>query len=221
MRKFLLATLMLTMVMTLAQAQDDDRLTIPKGTWILGGNVSFFNNTSDTNFSDDFNSNLDRRNFTFSPRIGYAFSDNWTVGLVSEYFLQKGENESVTSNGVVSNGEVKSESLSLAPYVRRYFAINKNLTFFAQGEVGILKSWSENIDFESDRFTSEQDGVFVNLRPGVLFFPAKNLAFETSIGLLGYRALDREDSNGTTAENRDFSFDFNSANLLFGLSYFF
>ncbi|MEL6483297.1 MAG: outer membrane beta-barrel protein [Bacteroidota bacterium] len=221
MRKFLLATLMLTTVMTMAQEQDDSLLTIPKGTWILGGNLSFFNNTSDNDFSDDFSRNSERRNFAFSPRVGYSFSDNWTVGLVSEYFVQKGENEGIAPDGAISNTESKSESLSLAPYVRRYFAINKNLAFFAQGEVGILKSWSESIDFDSDRFTSEADGVFVNLRPGVLFFPAKNLAFETSIGLLGYRALDREDSNGTTAENRDFRFDFNSSNLLFGLSYFF
>ena len=221
MREFLLATLMLTIVVAMAQAQDDDRLTIPKGTWVLGGNVGFFSNTSDNNFSDDIVRNMERSSFTFSPRIGYAFADNWTVGLVSEYFVQNGDNETITADGAVSNGETKSESLSLAPYVRRYFGINKNLGFFAQGEVGISKAWSESINSGLDRSTSEQDVFFMNLRPGRIFFPTKNLAFETSIAVLGYRAFDREDSSGAVSEDRSFNFNLNTTNLFFGVSYFF
>ncbi|MEM6892650.1 MAG: outer membrane beta-barrel protein [Bacteroidota bacterium] len=221
MRKFLLATLMLFTAVTMAQDQDDNRLTIPKGTWVLGGNIGFFSNTSDNNFTDDIVRNTERSSFTFSPRIGYAFSDNWTVGLVSDYFVQKGDNENIAPDGTISNGETKSESLSFAPYVRRYFGINKNLAFFAQGEVGISKAWSESTNTGLDRSTSEQDGVFMNLRPGLIFFPTKNLAFETSIALLRYSAFDREDSSGTISEDRSFSFDLNTTNLLFGVSYFF
>ena len=221
MRKFLLATLMLTTAMTMAQEQDDSLLTIPKGTWILGGNLSFFNNTSDNDFSDDFSRNSERRNFAFSPRVGYSFSDNWTVGLVSEYFVQKGENEGIAPDGAVSSGESKSESLSLAPYVRRYFGISKNLGFFAQGEVGISKAWSESINSGLDRSTSEQDGFFMNLRPGLIFFPTKNLGFETSIALLRYSEFNREDSSGAVSEDRSFNVNLNTTNLFFGVSYFF
>ncbi|MBS9464003.1 outer membrane beta-barrel protein [Flagellimonas sp. 389] len=222
MKRVVLVAALFGVISIQAQEEINDKLTIEKGTWILGGNVSIGTNNFES--TSEFNNEIlqnesDRFSVSVFPRFGYAFNDNWIVGLVTEYSFNKTENENFNSE--LSTSEFKSESLALAPYVRRYFGVTKNLAFYAQGELGYGKSWSEDIGSDQERRTSEADRFFVGLRPGISFFASKNLAFESSVGLLQYTSVTGEDSSGAENENQGFNFNLNASNLLFGLSYFF
>ncbi|MEM7483687.1 MAG: outer membrane beta-barrel protein [Bacteroidota bacterium] len=224
MKRVLLVAVFFGAMTLQAQEQINDKLTINKGTWTIGGNVSIGTNNSESTFEsndDVFQRESDQFSFSVFPRFGYAFSDNWMVGLVTEYSLSKTENENENPNSTLSTSEFKNESLALAPYVRRYFGVTKNLAFYAQGELGYGKSWSEDIGSDQERRTSESYRFFVGLRPGISFFASKNLAFESSVGLLQYTSVTGENSSGTENENRGFNLNLNTSNLLFGLSYFF
>ncbi|MEM0931352.1 MAG: outer membrane beta-barrel protein [Bacteroidota bacterium] len=224
MKRVLLCTMLFSATIISAQEQGDDKLTIEKGTWVAAGSLSLRNEAGESSFSDEnFTQNSDRDVFSiaFFPRVGYAFGENWIVGALVSYSLTRSDNESVNNTQGVINNESKFERVSLSPYVRRYFGITKNLALYAQGEAGVSRGWTEDTRDNEDRRTSTQNGFFVNLRPGISFFASKNLAFESSIGVLGYSFEDSENSFGNEAESGVFNLNVNSTNLLFGLSYFF
>ncbi len=233
MKRILLFAVLLSTSLIYAQEQKKDKLIIEKGTWTLGGNVSFntdnFESRSDLITRDvDGNiiatrSNELDRDFTslsLFPRIGFVFSDNWVIGILAEYSVANSESERMTEGEDTSNSEFKRENISLAPYVRKYFGITRNLALYAQGEIGYGRFWVENIFDDQERSTDSGDNFFVNVRPGISFFATKNLALESSIGVLGYSVNTSEGEN-FESENQSFVFSINSSNLLFGLSYFF
>ena len=98
--------------------------------------------------------------------------------------------------------------------------MSKNLALYLEGQLGYERFWSENRFSDLDRDTSNGDGFFVNARPGISFFASKNLAFETSIGVLGYSYSSSEGEDFDN-EQQNFSFSLNPSDLFFGLSYFF
>ncbi|PRX56511.1 autotransporter domain-containing protein [Flagellimonas meridianipacifica] len=231
-KRFFLAVVLSTCLIY-AQEQKKDKLTIEKGTWTLGGNVSFRTDTFDSSINntitdgngeiiDVFSEELNRdfSSVSLFPRVGYVFSDNWVVGLLADYSVNNSDTERIQEGQDASFSEFKSEGISLAPYVRRYFGVTPDLAFYMQGEVGYGKSWSEEIFENSERRTSSGDNFFVNLRPGVSFFATKNLALESSIGVLGYSSFNSENENSEN-EGQNFNFSINGSDLLFGLSYFF
>lgn len=47
-----------------------------KGTILVGGNVAYSSETTDYT-----NSETKSNQFSFSPKVGYQFHENWTVGV--------------------------------------------------------------------------------------------------------------------------------------------
>lgn len=221
MKRILLFAALLSV--SLISAQEQDKLTIQKGTWTLGGSLSFNNNNSDANFNGlgiTRNSQNDVSTLALFPRVGYTFNDNWIVGLTPGYITSKSENENSDDGGEVLTSEFKSETISISSLVRRYFGVGKNLALYLEGQLGYERFWSENVFDDLDRETSNGDGFSVNIRPGISFFASKNLAFETSIGVLGYSYSSSEGEDFDN-ERQNFGFSLNPSDLFFGLSYFF
>ncbi|MDC6365494.1 MULTISPECIES: outer membrane beta-barrel protein [Flavobacteriaceae] len=209
MKKVLLVTLFVGAISLNAQNSENDKRIIPKGTWNIGGDFSFGLSNLESS-SGDVTVESDRTTISLFPRVGYAFDDNWMVGLKTGYGYSRFENE---NNG---NFEGKGESITVAPYARRYFGVGNKLLFYLQGELGYTGSWSESFGDMTPRSTSSADEFYVAFRPGVTFFVSNRLAFESSIGALRYSTIKRDRFRSKT-----FELNLDSSNLLFGLSYYF
>lgn len=120
MKHVLLFTILLGAAALQAQDSENDKRTIPKGTWNVGGDFSLgiYDLTSDFEFADDeFERESDRFTISIYPRIGYAFAEDWMVGVRAGYNLSKVKNENSSLNEGIVNSEAKGEGLEVAPYV--------------------------------------------------------------------------------------------------------
>ena len=210
-----------------AQTTQDDRLVIPKGTWTVGGNLSFdtFSRTSE---NEPFTSETDVTGISFLPNLGYAVGENTILGLRPGYRYQESEN-TVFEDSMLSNSRTtESHALSLAAYLRRFFPLNKNLALYLQGELGYAHARGESTSGNDSLSESESttDTFFIGIRPGITYFVSKAFALEAGMGALQYERSESElkDSNGTvssTADSNRFNFDLDTSQIFFGLSYYF
>ncbi len=222
MRKLLFLTILFANAVLFAQQSNEDLIIIEQGTWNLGGSLAFNSNNFSSDFDDgDFTQTRDNRIISLFPRVGYTLSDNWVMGMILEYSLSKTDLETFNINSGNSTSEGQSEIVSFSPYLRKYFGIGKHLAIYLQGEVGFVKSWNEEINSDDERRTSSEEGFSTFIRPGISFFVSQNLAFESSIGRLGYFSFDLENEPNSGSERSGFEASINASNLLFGLSYFF
>ncbi|MBO0321359.1 outer membrane beta-barrel protein [Muricauda sp. CAU 1633] len=220
MKHVLLFTLLLGAVTLQAQDSENSKKTIPKGTWNIGGDFSVgFSNQESTNQISIRNS--DRSSFSVLPRVGYVFSDNWMLGLKTGYSFSKSDLELIDNGAFTGESEGTGESITVAPYVRRYFGLGNNLLINLQGELEYSASWSETISDTSERSTGQADQFAISIRPGITYFVSKNLAFESSFGVLQYGTYESEQSDGVDTKNSGFNLSLDSSNLFFGLSYYF
>lgn len=210
MKKVLLVALFVGAISLNAQNSENDKRIIPKGTWNIGGDFSFGLSNIESSSGDDVTVESDRTTLSLFPRVGYAFDDNWMLGLKAGYGYSHFENDNN------ENFEGKTESITVAPYARRYFGVGNKLLFYLQGELGYAGSWSESFGDMTPRSTSSADEFYVAFRPGVTFFVSNRLAFESSIGALRYSTIKRDRFRSKT-----FELNLDSSNLLFGLSYYF
>lgn len=220
MKHVLLFTLLLGAVTLQAQKSENDKRIIPKGTWNIGGDFSLgLNNQESTNQISIRNS--DRFSFSVLPRVGYVFADNWMLGLKAGYSHSKSNLERIDNGTFTGESESKGESVTVAPYVRRYFSVGKNLLINMQGEFEYSASWSETISDTAERSTGQADQFALSIRPGITYFVSKSLAFESSFGVLQYGTYKSDHSDGSRTENSGFNLSLDSSNLFFGLSYYF
>ncbi|MGK4566037.1 outer membrane beta-barrel protein [Flavobacterium sp. 3HN19-14] len=69
-----------------------------KGTYLVMGSVGF-----STNKTDDGANENKSTTFSFAPKVGYQFTDHWTLGLVASYSHNKNETNNVATNESTSN----------------------------------------------------------------------------------------------------------------------
>ncbi|MEM8928079.1 MAG: hypothetical protein AAGC45_07740 [Bacteroidota bacterium] len=225
MKKILFFGALLHAMVTTAQTDLQDKRIIEKGTWNILGDFSlgFDNNESedeDSSSSNDFNS------VNFRSAIGNAVSDNLIVGLGLGYGRRSQNLDFAADDGSSNNTDNITNTYSIFPYARKFFGLNKNLTFFVQGEVRYDRSENEQEISNGAQFNRdfERDALFVGIRPGLTFFVSKNFAIETNLGSLGYSRFSSESNNGdsiTSSDGDSFNLNLNPSDLFFGLSYYF
>ncbi len=220
MKKTLLAAVLLFTAIANAQ-EKNEKLVIKKGTWNIAGNLSLdFSNNERRNYSEyPYNTFNESKNFAYNllPSTSYFISDNLSVGLGVGFGHAFSElsapNDTRTSN-----------SYSIAPFVKKYFAIGKKVSLSLKGEASYARINTRNNDFDTvnDIYTNS---YFIGIKPGITFFVSKNLALETTFGSLGYRNSKNTFSGPSTGvfthQNESFSFNLQSSDLFFGLSYYF
>ncbi|WP_298424018.1 outer membrane beta-barrel protein [uncultured Kordia sp.] len=190
-----------------------DKLTFAKGTSLLNGGL-FFNNTKVETDLPSQTQEDKRFGFGVNSSYGYAISDDLFLGLGIGYTHNKREVD-VTGD---PTQEFTNNSFRVFPYVRYYKGLGKRFAFFVQGEAQYSKTKTK----VNGQDTNDTNSFFVGVRPGLTFMVSKCLALETTIGALGYTTATTENTQSNIeSDNNSFNLSFNTANLIFGLSYYF
>ncbi|WP_103327441.1 outer membrane beta-barrel protein [Bacteroidetes bacterium endosymbiont of Geopemphigus sp.] len=126
--------------------------------------------------------------FEFAPGLGYFISDHITVGVSLKYVGIKSKAESVYT-------KVNSNTFAFEPFARKCFSLgNKSFLLYAQLDASF--GWSNKKDnFSLNRndtkmVDKKSDTKFVwgaSLRPGFSYVLSPRVAFDASIGSVGYR----------------------------------
>ena len=174
MKKVLFVALVFVSMTQLVNAQT--------GSFLVGGSIdigstktpSTPNNTKNTTFS-------------FSPTVGYQFTDNWTAGLVADIGSTKYTNAAGVST--------KTNAFDIGPFIRyakslsSVFAVYRQLQgAFGTSKVGDLKSNTAAI--------SAFPAVFINVKNG--------FGLNFNVGGIGYNSI--KPSGGSASNSFDLNF---------------
>jgi hypothetical protein len=198
---------------TIANAQEkEQKLTIKKGTWSYGGNFSL-NFENNENENQTYTSDNDHFRFNLYPKIGYAIEDNLTLGLGLGYGYSKNEYEYSDSG----NDELKSNSFSIFPYIKKHIPLGNKLAVFVQGEARLS---TFKTDYSSEDYERTGNSVFIGVRPGITYFLNNKVALEANFGSLGYSHSSSENSDNNPSESSSnyFNLNLNSSDLYFGIT---
>lgn len=152
-----------------------------KGTILVGGNIDYSSEKSEYRFSED---KVD--SFTFSPRVGYQFNDNWTVG---------GELTAGSAKRELAGDESKINVFKLGAFLRYSVPLNQTFSVFADLGAGFQNQKSK--DYENGNLVNKNkaDGMYVGVTPALFINMKKGFGLNFSIGGLGYETLSY-DNNG-------------------------
>jgi hypothetical protein len=173
MKKLLLITAILFYGITNAQE---------KGTWVFGGDLNF--RTANNESFNPGGTSINKANgFAIAVRTGYVFTkNNLEFGLGLRYNTSK-------SNDSYNDSEFKNNTHTISPYIRKYFPVNENFSFFLQGEVAFSSGNSES---NNNLTENERNSIFTGIRPSFVYFVTKNIALNSTIGALGYSYFTNE-----------------------------
>lgn len=158
-----------------------------KGTVLVAGNVGFSSQKINTSESE-----AKQNIFGISPKVGYQYNDNWTVGIQSSATFLNGESSS-TNNGS-SSADNLSNYYSVGPFVRYAKPLNDTFAVYAD----LVTSYN----FGSTRYNSsiststvKSSGFGIGITPALQINIKKGFGLNFGFGGLGYN------SNKTTAQN--------------------
>lgn len=149
--------------------------------------------------------------FGILPEVGYKLDDKLSVGIALGYTHS-------------SEGDVKTNGFSIAPYARYTFVKWNNIGLFGEAQFAYHNdktTTKENIvDEDGDTHTMDVDqkknGWSLGVRPGISIDLNEKLTFITKFGWLGYKSEKPSDAKGQKASS-DFGFDVDATNLQFSL----
>ena len=131
--------------------------------------------------------------FDIAPKIGYFLADDIEIGTSVGYTQEK-------------EGSNKDETYFVKPYARKYWMPEARFMPFAQGDV--LLGWGEDNNNDSEFAWG------INFRPGFMYRFSKRVAFDTTIGRIGY-------NNNGGDDNEDYGIGFDLNDLKIGVTIFF
>ncbi|MGK7390539.1 MAG: hypothetical protein ACNS60_09310 [Candidatus Cyclobacteriaceae bacterium M2_1C_046] len=177
-----------------------------KGDIILGGGVSFsVENTEIAGIGGTVESDP-IISYSLMPRVGYLLNETLEIGIAAGfrkwgYFSGSSTNE--------------QNSTSIGIYGRKYFSLNDNLSFYANG--GIDFGFGENISGSDQR---DFKSASVLISPGLMFRASERIGVELTAGSFGYRSWTREQFAGfsvTEVKSSSFGFNFNLSAISAGV----
>lgn len=191
MKKLLLCALAIS-AFAISNAQDDLKSTVQdvkdillsrpttnlKGQKLFGGTVGF---------DKDESGGVETSRFDIAPKIGYFLEDDIEIGAAAGFSQLEVNNE-------------KTQTYGVAPYVRKYWMPEARFMPFIQGDV--LLGWGEDANDDSEFAWG------INLRPGFMYRFSKRVAFDTTIGRIGYN-----NNGGDNNESYGVRFDLQNINL--------
>ncbi|WP_372754628.1 outer membrane beta-barrel protein [Mariniflexile sp.] len=207
----LIIALLLVSTFTFAQ-NSEEKFEIPKNQWIVGGLINFSSQNYESQ-NEDYDSDSNQTSFFIKPDIGYAIDSNLVIGLMPGFNILNSKREG-------SNEEYKSNGFSIAPYIRKYFAISNNFALNVQGEFMYSYQKSENKYANSvTNITSESDrnSIFIGVRPGLTYSLTNKIYLNANLGSIGYYSDKSENDEGITSKLNNFNFNFSTSDLSFGV----
>lgn len=163
-----------------------------KGTILVMGSVGLSSDKDDdTTVENKFT------RFDFSPKVGYQFTDHWTLGI--EFGIASQKDETTTINvvppgiTVVAVNETKTTAFSVGPFARYSMPISETFSAYADMGVGFLsakRTVDTNNGFGTFSSTEDKgDGIYASFTPAIFINVKKNFGLNVSIGGLGYRTF--------------------------------
>lgn len=165
-----------------------------KGTILVSGNVGYYSEKS-----DDSGNVPTQTTFTISPKVGYQYSDNWTVGVES-YISNSKQN--------YTSGEYKSNNFSIGGFVRYSKPLGELFSVYADLGTGYrnVEQSQYNGGFIPSSTTTKANGFYVGVTPALLLNITKGFGLNFNIGSLGYNTLNNTTHNGNDSQSFNFSF---------------
>lgn len=174
-----------------------------KGTILVAGNIGF--SSSKITAADDDENKVN--SFEFSPKVGYQFNDNWTVGISGSVGTRKEENTSeVDLLGDVTSEE-KDNNFSVGPFVRYSKSITEIFGLYADLDAGYqsVKSTFNTGLPEAVDSEVKGNGVYARITPAIFINVKKGFGLNVSFGGLGFDSLNYDDNGG---DRSNFGFNF-------------
>ncbi len=161
-----------------------------KGTILVGGGIGYTSQTRTLG-----NNEVKTNEFDFSPKVGYQFHENWTVGGEASFGSNK------TDQGT---NEVKHNTTKLGAFLRYTIPLNPTFSFFAELGTG-FQSAKDKTYTGPLTTTAKADGMYVGVTPALFIDMKKGFGLNFNVGGLGYNTLNY-DNNGPEYKNFDFNF---------------
>lgn len=167
-----------------------------KGTILVLGNVGYSSqNSSSSGGSPDYKS------FNFSPKVGYQYNDNWTVGI---------ESAIANSQQTFMSGEYKSNNFSVGGFVRYMKPIAGIFSAYADLGTGYQNSEQTqyNGGFNPSTSAMKGSGFYVGVTPALFLNINKGFGLNFNLGSIGYNTLNYSNEVNDT---QYFNFSFGQA----------
>lgn len=183
----------------------DDKLTITKGTLVLGGSgqISSEKTTSDSDF---FSSEEMKSTRTiFSLDLGVAIADNFVLGGNLGY-------------GHTKTPDIEFNLTGIGMFVERYLGVGEKTAFHLRVDGAYAFGESPDNPFFSTS-KSDLNSFAFSLSPGFSFFISNKIALRATIAALTYTTLKRENSSDETTVN-SFDFNYDLSNVTVGINFY-
>lgn len=196
-----------------------------KGTFLLGGSISYASKTSKTESRSDRSKN---HAYTISPKMGYFIENNFAIGTKLRFSRQKNRySANAFQNGsgqLVSQG-TETNSYGISPFARYYVNITEQLKFYGEFEMSFEKAKSKMLNPGGEFLIPDYKYTIYRpaLSPGLVLFPSKKWAIEFSFPLFSFESRDYSNaSNGGQKTNTNaFNFGLSTFNPQIGINYHF
>ena len=214
-------------------------LFIPKGQWLLGGQVGW-NQWNNENLSYVLMNTLDIQGYSFSagPYLGYFFAKNMAVGYRFSYkrnYLNLGEVGLGLGDGLsfsLSDFNYLQHSYKNSLFLRSYIPIGESKIFGLFGELQLNYTFSEgkNTMGKDEQLTGVYDNNHsfgLGLGGGLVVFLTDFAAAEVMLNVGGYNVkwgyqsikdLDAIDKGSLSSSGANFKMDLFS--IKFGLTFY-
>lgn len=165
-----------------------------KGTILVLGNVGYYSQKPGNSGNAPT-----QKTFNFSPKVGYQYNDNWTVGV---------ESSIANSKQTYTSAEYKSNNFSVGGFLRYSKPLGGIFSAYADLGMGYQNAvqTQNNGGFNPSLSTTKANGIYVGVTPALLLNITKSFGLNFNIGSLGYNSLNNTTNNGTDINNFIFNF---------------
>jgi opacity protein-like surface antigen len=181
-----------------------------KGTILVQGSIGFSSEKNDNLGSENTFNTID-----FSPKVGYQFTDNWTLGLDAS--IASAKEESTTFVGpfpfvVIVNTEEKVTGFAVGPFARYTKPLNETFSVYADMGLGFQSAKTTRVTNDGlgepdsiERSTFKGDGFYIGVTPAIFINVKNHFGLNVSIGGIRYETLNFDAPGG---DNNRFDFNF-------------
>ena len=168
-----------------------------KGSYLVSGNVNYFSRNNSNNASNDY------QYFGFSPKVGYQFTDRFTLGIESSINQNKWTND-------INSYEYKRNGFSIGSFLRYSKSLNDSFSLFADLGVGYqtIKDYTSD-DNNINPTITEGKGFYTTLQPLLHLKIKNNFGINFGLGGISFDSLNYEESTNKV----------NSFNISFGQAF--
>lgn len=201
--KTLVPLILFTCSISLAFSQTSEPVeSITKGTKFIGGSFGFSSTQRDDTYQ--------YTGISIGPGMGYYIMDDLAFGGFIGYNYSKNDFPNSNSFSTYSG-------ISFSAFLLKNYRISNNFFFTLQPGLSVGSS-KQKFSNETNNYSNLSLGLGIS--PGIMLFLNKKLAFQTSLGNLGYSYERRKPENGETSNTHNFGLNGTLSTSYFSIYYF-